>query len=75
MQHLVIGHSHEDVDAAFATISNFLQEQRELPDPYAFASALRRLLEDSSFRPHESTVRSVQLIDSVREWPPSSLFG
>ena len=64
---LSTGHSHEDVDQFFSSLSNMLERHSELPTPNSFVDALSTWLMDGSVRPHEP-VRCTRKVDSVRDW-------
>ena len=76
MRFLESGHSHEDVDQYFSTVSGWLEKQRELWTPEDFAPSLRRFHELPETRQHEPK-HYIYNIDQVRDWslggPPCNL--
>lgn len=61
------GHSHEDVDALFAVLSNAIEQRPEVHTPDAFLQLLQQWLSNDEVRPHEKT-RAVLKVDQVRDW-------
>ena len=62
------GHSHEDIDRFFSTLSNLIESHKTLEAPADFQSMLEDLLADPAQRPDEQSFRSVRLVDTVRDW-------
>jgi hypothetical protein len=76
MDFLVSGHSHEDIDAFFAGVSNLIESCPELHEPGQFIRALEQWLADPNVRQYEK-YRSVLKVDQVRDWcmsPKNSIF-
>ena len=67
LRHLCTGHSHEDIDQYFSTMSSMLERHSELHTPRDFVVALERWMSDRSIRPHEPK-RVVKLVGRVRDW-------
>lgn len=67
MDFLMTGHSHEDVDALFAVLSNAIEQRPEVHTPDAFLQLLQQWLSNDEVRPHEKT-RAVLKVDQVRDW-------
>lgn len=68
---LMTGHSHEDVDQYFSTMSNHIQTYRELHRPSDFVHCLQDLHRNTSIRPNEP-LREVHLVSTTREWTLST---
>lgn len=66
-QCLVTGHSHEDVDQAFSTISGWIGQHAELHTVEDFRQCLADLLATSTFRPHDP-MRYAEVVSSIRDW-------
>ena len=64
---LMSGHSHEDIDQFFSTVSNLVESNQELHTPSDFMKALESWLSDRSVREHEPH-RLVVKVDQVRDW-------
>ena len=67
IQNLMTGHSHEDVDQWFATITAVLEAHPELHVPQDFVHCLNQYLRDPSSRPHEPE-RQASMVESTRDW-------
>ena len=61
------GHSHEDIDQYFSSLSNLIESRREIHTPDQFVAVLDRFMQDASIRPHEES-RFVYKVDAVRDW-------
>ena len=61
------GHSHEDIDQSFSTLSNLIEGRREIHTPDQFVTVLDSFLQDQSVRPFEEE-RYVCKVDTVRDW-------
>ena len=61
------GHSHEDIDQFFSTLSNLIEGRREIHTPDQFVTILDSFLQDQSVRPFEQE-RYVCKVDTVRDW-------
>ena len=70
-QCLRTGHSHEDIDAFLALVSNAIQSAKEVQAPNEFKDVLNNFVQNKKIRTYEEH-RSVHLISAVREWSHSS---
>lgn len=61
------GHSHEDIDQFFTTLSNLIEGRREIHTPDQCVTVLDSFLQDQSVRPFEEE-RYVCKVDTVRDW-------
>ena len=64
------GHSHEDIDAYFAVVSQWLDRYRELHTVVDFQRCLTTMLANKQIRPCEP-LREVCVIDRFRDWTHS----
>ena len=62
---LLSGHSHEDVDQYFSTMSNHIQGYKELYRPADFKRCLEDLHQDGGVRQHEP-LKEVHVVSSTR---------
>ena len=67
MAFLSSGHSHEDIDAFFGHVRNWINSHQELPTPLAFQQCLQAYFNDSTRRPHEKH-RTVVMLREFRDW-------
>ena len=65
--HLMSGHSHEDIDQFFSSLTTVLSSNPHLETPEAFKQVLEDCLKDPTVRPWEPR-RSVHIISHVRNW-------
>lgn len=64
------GHSHEDIDQFFSSLSTFVHEKcDDLETPVQFRDALQRFLNLPSTRPLEP-LKVVELVTRTRAWTP-----
>ena len=61
------GHSHEDIDAMFACIRQWLASHTELPTPKCFQKCLTEFFADPTRRPHEGE-RDVIMLNQFHDW-------
>lgn len=64
---LTSGHSHEDIDAYFSVVSNWLQRYPVLEDPDSFKQAMEEFLQQPHVREHEPH-REVKIVARYRDW-------
>ncbi|CAJ1423297.1 unnamed protein product [Effrenium voratum] len=64
---LSTGHSHEDIDALFSLLRNWLQRHPELWTAESFRACLEEFFENPEARPYER-LRKVVLLTQYRDW-------
>lgn len=70
LETLQSGHSHEDIDQWFSSLSTFVTNEQELHTTEEYLNALQKFLDQPHNRPHEHVKRVIH-IDQVRNW----IFG
>lgn len=65
--HLMSGHSHEDIDQFFSTLTAVLASNPELETAEDFKRVLSTFLNDPTVRPSEPR-RAVHIVSRVRNW-------
>ena len=68
------GHSHEDIDAMFACIRQWLASHTELPTPKCFQNCLTEFLSDPTRRPYEGE-RDVIMLNQFHDWKHALNFS
>lgn len=69
---LSTGHSHEDIDALFSLLRNWLQRHPELWTAESFRACLEEFFENPEARPYER-LRKVVLLTQYRDWSLGNL--
>ena len=65
---LMSGHSHEDVDGLFSTISTYLDHHKELWTMTAFRECLANFFSHQHVRPYGRRFRNVEILTGFRDW-------
>lgn len=68
LQCLMSGHSHEDIDALFSVLSNYIGRFKELPTMNHFQDCLQRFYDQDHVRTHEGRFRKVELLTRYHDW-------
>lgn len=67
MSFLQSGHSHEDVDQCFSSLSTWISSQPELHTPHQYIQTVQKWLDKASTRPEEQ-FKKVYKVDQTRAW-------
>lgn len=62
------GHSHEDVDALFSTMANYLNRHPELWTMSSFKGCFEDFFSQQQVRPLESSFRHVEILTTFHDW-------